>query len=212
MLLHYRVCHNIFSERSLHNGFNLLGFIGQKNKNLICGSDNISVIAVFIFQLFAVINRGFTQSTGNYAFYSFFIVKSESADNENRIQFLKASVSSFPSCSESVAKQVLTSSRSSSEKDFAKLFRKTRFCEQRKIQACNSFSVLLLCVCVFGFQRCLEFWCNAQISRYLCIVIGGVPTLKGVGIILITRFFGTVLGTTADLPYSTFCVDKAEPS
>ena len=135
MLLHYRVCHNIFSERSLHNGFNLLGFIGQKNKNLICGSDNISVIAVFIFQLFAVINRGFTQ----------------------RI--------------------------------FAKLFRKTRFCEQRKIQACNSFSVLLLCVCVFGFQRCLEFWCNAQISRYLCIVIGGVPTLKGVGIILITRFF-----------------------
>lgn len=90
MLLHYRVCHNIFSERSLHNGFNLLGFIGQKNKNLICGSDNISVIAVFIFQLFAVINRGFTQSTGNYAFYSFFIVKSESADNENRIQFFES--------------------------------------------------------------------------------------------------------------------------
>ena len=190
MLLHYRVCHNIFSERSLHNGFNLLGFIGQKNKNLICGSDNISVIAVFIFQLFAVINRGFHTKHGKLCFLFLFIVKSESADNENRIQFFE-SVCKFISelfgigCKAGFDEFKVKLGK----RIFAKLFRKTRFCEQRKIQACNSFSVLLLCVCVFGFQRCLEFWCNAQISRYLCIVIGGVPPLKGVGIILITRFF-----------------------
>lgn len=210
--MHYRVCHNIFSERSLHNGFNLLGFIGQKNKNLICGSDNISVIAVFIFQLFAVINRGFTQSTGNYAFIPFSSSNPSPPTTKTTFSFLKASVSSFPSCSESVAKQVLTSSRSSSEKDFCKALSQNEVLRAAKIQACNSFSVLLLCVCVFGFQRCLEFWCNAQISRYLCIVIGGVPTLKGVGIILITRFFRYGLRHNRRLAVLNLCVDKAEPS
>ena len=62
----------------------------------------------------------FTQSTGNYAFIPFSSSNPSPPTTKTAFSFLKASVSSFPSCSESVAKQVLTSSRSSSEKDFCK--------------------------------------------------------------------------------------------